>query len=178
MSFERSGSRILPQVAWWLNLQENLHDRIISEHVPFQMGLQVSRHLHSQTSPQGAVWESEKTLGCHLPRTGTAERMPHHRRTLDARSRSHVHLDPAEICGGIGDRLHQGQIGHRDCSTVSGAGAQLHGRALLGAWVLCLNCWVRRREKCAPTSASKRVGTTRGTFSCPGSALAVKEQRN
>ena len=66
MSFERSGSRIFPQVAWWLNLQENLEDRIISEHVPFQMGLQVLCRFHSQATTEGGVWESEKAFRRHL----------------------------------------------------------------------------------------------------------------
>ena len=78
------------------------HDGPIREFKSHQVGLQISRRFHSEIPPEGAVWRTEATSRYDIPAVGRAERKPRRRRAFDARPRSHVVGDTAEICGQSG----------------------------------------------------------------------------
>ena len=100
---------------------------------------------------------ASQASGRGIPQARGAERSKDRGRASDVRPRSHDDLDPAEIRGVTGSRLHQGQ--ERD---PLGAGlrrkeAQLRGPALLGARLLrqhtvgrdeeAIRAYIRNQEK-------------------------------
>ena len=85
------------------------HDGPIREFKSHQVGLQISRRFHSKIPPEDAVWGLEATSRSGIQATGRTEGKPRRRRAFDARPRSHVAVDTAEICGQSGGRVHQRQ---------------------------------------------------------------------
>ncbi len=65
-------------------------------------------------------------------------------RPPDAGSRSYDDIDPAEICGFAGDRVHQGQECYPPGTCLRRAEAQLHRAAFLGQGLLRLDRRSRR----------------------------------
>src|SRR6266571_3451780 len=62
------------------------------------------------------------------------------RRAFDVRSCAYDDIDPTEICGVAGDRVHQGQERDPSGQGLRGAQAQFRGSAFLGEGILRLNC--------------------------------------
>src|SRR6266511_3580952 len=71
--------------------------------------VQVPRGLRAEVPPQGAVRGAEEAPGVGLPGPRQAEGVQDRGRAPDERSRAYVDLDPAEVRGGAGDRIPQGQ---------------------------------------------------------------------
>ena len=77
---------------------------------------------------EGAVWANQAALGHCIPRACPAQGMQDRRRTSDARPRAYADIDPAEIFGGVGDRVSEGEKLDLDCAEC---GTQILGEGLL-----------------------------------------------
>ena len=76
------------------------------------MGLQISCGVHSQVPQEDALWRTEAASRGGVSSTGDAEGKKSRGGPLDAGSCSHDDIDPAEIRGFAGDRVHQGEERH------------------------------------------------------------------
>ena len=90
------------------------------------------------------VRRSEATPRSGIPATGRAEGKPRRRRAFDARPRSHVVGDTAEICGQSGGWLHQRQERDPSCASLRRTKARVRRTKLLGARVFRLDHRSRR----------------------------------
>jgi len=97
-----------------LHRREKLDGWNLSKLVAFEVELQIPRSLCAQTAAEDAVWEHQDEAGTDLSRVGSAEGMSDRRRTLVFGSRAYVHRDTTEACGGLGDRIPQGEERYRD----------------------------------------------------------------
>src|SRR5947209_19442195 len=73
------------------------------------MGVQISRGVHSQVPQEDVVRGVATASGRSVPKVGRAEGEQNRGGPSLSRSRAHVDLDPAKICGVAGDRIHQGK---------------------------------------------------------------------
>jgi hypothetical protein len=58
---------------------------------------------------EDTVWRAAPAVGRGLQDPGEAEGVPGDRGSPDAGPRTHVDLDPAEVLGGAGHRVHEGK---------------------------------------------------------------------
>src|SRR6266436_5221058 len=77
--------------------------------MPQQVGVQISRCVHSQVPEKDPVRGAETASRRCLPQAGAAEGKPSRRRPSHAGSRSHDDLDSTKICGLASGRIYQGQ---------------------------------------------------------------------
>ena len=119
--------------------------------------MQIPCSVHPQMSAQEALWAVASASGRGVSAIGPPEREPNYRRAFGGKSRTHVDLDTAEVCGGPSDRFCQGQECHWHCSDGRGATTELHRGALLGSRVLCINRRPRRKDDPGihPTAGSR-----------------------
>src|SRR5258706_7971494 len=99
------------------------------------MGVQVPRRLHPEVSAKGVVWSAASRSRNGLPKAYGATGERSSGRALDARSRPHAAVDTAEVFGGAGGRVHQGEERDSHREDVHEREAQLRRAALLGAWI-------------------------------------------
>src|SRR5215471_19113050 len=77
--------------------------------IPFQMGLQVSRGICTQTTTEGDLRADTSSTGTNFPWSGATERMADYRRSPNARPCPHVHRDSAQASSRIRDRFLKGK---------------------------------------------------------------------
>src|SRR6516162_8143814 len=75
---------------------------------------------------------SANTMSCSRPAQGMQDR----RRTSDARPRAYADIDPAEIFGGGGDRVSEGEKLDLDCAECGTQAAQFSWSQILGEGLL------------------------------------------
>jgi len=103
------------------------------------MGMQVSCCVYPEVPSEGAVRGVATGTWKSISRTGETERMRNRRGSFDARSRTHVDIDSAEVCGFAGDGLYQGQKRDPYSPSVWWTKTELCGPAFLGERVLGVN---------------------------------------
>src|ERR1700688_4127131 len=86
--------------------------RRLSEPGPFQMGLQVSRSVRAQTTPESDLRPRPEPIGRDLPRAGEAEGVSDSGGTPDASPCTHMYRDSAQTPGGLGDWFSEGEERH------------------------------------------------------------------
>src|SRR5207244_138143 len=96
------------------------------------MGVQVPRCVHPEVPTEGAVRPTPTGARADLPIAYEATGERSSGRALDARSRPHAAVDTAEVFGGAGGRVHQGEERDSHRAVVHEREAQLRGAALLG----------------------------------------------
>jgi hypothetical protein len=111
-----------------------------------QMGVQISRGVHSQVSQEDVVRGAATASGRSVPKVGRAEGEQNRGGPSPSRSRSHVDLDPAKICGVAGDRIHQGKERNPLGSCIRRKETKLRRPALLGERVLRIHSWAGHRS--------------------------------
>ena len=103
------------------------------------MGMQISCGVYHEMPEEDPVWANSAGVGASLSGTGTTEGMRNHRGAPHGRSRAHADLDSAEILGGAGDGVYQGQERDPHRTGICWPTAEFCGPAVLGAWVLGLD---------------------------------------
>src|SRR5262245_55524056 len=91
-----------------------------------------------------ALWRTSKAPRVGVQTTCGREGVPNRGRTLDARPRAHVDLDSAEVLGGSGHWVHQGEERHSRGANLLGATAQLRRSTPEGSRVLRVHGGTRR----------------------------------
>src|SRR6516225_11060748 len=82
------------------------------------MGVQVPCRVHAEVPQEGTVWANQAALGYCIPRACSPQGMQDRRRTFDAGPRAYADIDPAEIFGGRGDRVSEGEkLDRAECGT-------------------------------------------------------------
>src|SRR5580704_294196 len=112
--------------------ERKLHDGRIWKPKPQQVGVQISRCVHSQVPEKDPVRGAETASRRGLPQACTAKGKPSRRRPSHAGSRSHDDLDSTKIRGLAGGRIYQGQECDPFGPCLWGEEAQLCRAALLG----------------------------------------------
>lgn len=87
---------------------------------------------YPETSQEGNLRLDSQRIGWDFPRFSWAEAVPHYRGASHARSCAYVHHDTAQVRGGIGGRIHEGQEYHSNRSPMGREGEKLQWRAFLG----------------------------------------------
>src|SRR5262249_37298632 len=118
--------------------KETVHERL-PKPKPYQMGMQISCGVHPQISAQGVVWAAPAVPGPGVPGASPSQREPDRGGTSAARSCPYVAQHSAQVCGGTGGGVCEGEECDSHCTHVWGARAQLCGRAVLGAGVFCVD---------------------------------------
>ena len=83
------------------------------------------------------------------------------RRRTYARPRAYADIDPAEIFGGVGDRVSEGEKLDLDCAECGTQAAEFSGSQILGEGVLRLN---RRAERGDDPRLHQESGDCRSTI--------------
>ena len=78
--------------------EKEFRDGRLQEPKPQQVGVQISRGLHSQVPQEDAVWGIEAASRRGVPQIGHAEGVQGRRGAFDAGSCSHDDFDPTQIC--------------------------------------------------------------------------------
>jgi len=125
---------------------------------PHNVGLQIPRRLHPEVSNKDAVPGASPAPRRGVPQAGRAEGVEDRGRALDARSRAHVDLDPTEVCGVAGGRVHQGQERDPSRPCLRGEEAQTSSGSISGPEGTSSTPWGEMRRRYGPTSATRRRG--------------------
>src|SRR5947209_5479562 len=96
-------------------MRRMLNVRVLSEPIPFQMGLQVPCGIRAQGPTESDLRADPSAMGTNLPCPGAAEGMPDSRRASNAGPCAYVHRHSAQTPGGVGNRVSQREECHRDC---------------------------------------------------------------
>src|SRR5207253_1452437 len=96
-------------------MRRMLNVRVLSEPIPFQMGLQVPCGFRAQRPPKNDLWADPSAIRADLPCLGAAERMPDSRRASDAGPCAYVYRHSTQTPGGVGHRVSQREECDRDC---------------------------------------------------------------
>src|ERR1044071_4096823 len=78
--------------------EETVHERL-PKPKPYEVGMQISRRLYSEVSPQGGVWTTAPPPGRGVPRVSAPEREPDRRGASAGRSGAYVAQYSAQVCG-------------------------------------------------------------------------------
>ena len=108
--------------------------------------MQISHRVHSEVPEEDIVWADPAGVGGGLSRPGPAKGKRDPRGAPDDRSCAYVDLDPAEVFGGAGDGVHEGQDGDPHRSGVGGEKKELCGAAVLGEGLLGVDGGPGRRR--------------------------------
>jgi len=119
--------------------------------------MQISHRVHTEMPEESAVWADPEGVGGGLSRPGPAEGKRDPRGAPADRSCAYVDLDPAEVFGGAGDGVHEGQDGDSHSSGLGGEKKELCGAAVLGEGLLGVDGGPRRRSG-APIHPRAREG--------------------
>src|SRR6266404_2667922 len=119
--------------------------------------MQISRCIHTEISQEGVVWAGAAGTGDGVEGTGEAKGKRGHRRALDGGSCASVGIDTAEVFGGAGDGVCEGQKRHSRRSGVCWPKEKFCGPALLGEGILGIDGGEERSG-----SASLHSGTREG----------------
>ncbi len=106
--------------------------------------MSVSRGVHPEVPEESDLWGVAPVFGRGAAALGPAPGKRRGRRASDAGPRPHDDLDSAEVLGGAGDRVHQGEERDPHRAGVCGAVAQLRRATLLGAGLLRVDGGSRR----------------------------------
>ena len=119
--------------------RKEIHNERVPEPESYEMGLQISRGIHTEAEKETNIWSTTSALGRNVPRAGVAQGIEDSGRAHDGRPRTHVHQHSTEVrgieCSGIFERKECDP----DCTEVLRATEKLHGRALLGKRVFRFN---------------------------------------
>src|SRR5215467_4021484 len=86
-----------------------LNVRVLSEPIPFQMGLQVSCGIRAQGPKASDLRTDATAIGTDFPCTGATKGMPDSGRTSDAGPCTYVHCHSAQTPGGFGHWISEGK---------------------------------------------------------------------
>src|SRR5215475_1255292 len=122
------------------------------------MGVQISRGVHSQVPQEDVVRGVATSSGRSVPKVGRAEGEQNRGGPSLSRSRAHVDLDPAKICGVAGDRIHQGKERDPLGSCIRREETKLRRPALLGERVLRIHGGAGHRSDTGLHQEARRGG--------------------
>src|SRR5258708_9668358 len=105
------------------------------------MGVQIPRRVHSRMPSEDVVCAVASPSWGGVSQTGAAEGKHDRGRSFDARSCAHDDIDPPEIRGVTGDRLHQGKERDPPRTGVWGDPAEFRRAELLGTRIFCFDGW-------------------------------------
>src|SRR5215475_14677267 len=108
-----------------------LNVRVLSEPIPFQMGLQVSCGVRAQGPKASDLWDAA-AIGTDFPCTGATKGMPDSGRTSDAGPCAYVYRHSAQTPGGFRHWISEREECDRD-SPTAGQGTEFLGGAFLGS---------------------------------------------
>jgi IS5 family transposase len=119
--------------------RKEIHNERVPEPESYEMGLQISRGIHTEAAEEARLRSAAPTSGRDVSRIGRAQGSEDCRRAPDGRPRAHLHQHSAEVrcveCG----RVPQGEKRDPDSTEVRSTAEELHRRALLGQRVLRLH---------------------------------------
>src|ERR1700679_238537 len=100
------------------------------------MGMQISCGVYYERPEENLVWSNPAGVGASFSGTGGAEGVRDNRRASDGRSCAYAALDSAEVFGGAGTGVPEGENGDPHSAGVCRAQRELRGAAVLGARLL------------------------------------------
>ena len=106
--------------------------RPLSESIAYQMGLQISCGVCTETKKESIIWEYQKSIRPHIPCACKTEGVWDHRRSCNARPRPYVNLHTSKVCRILNHRISEGQERHYYCKAILGQAEKLYGRTFLG----------------------------------------------
>ena len=135
--FDSSGIGMgkLPHVSRYASRKGSPHDEL-SQSKSLEVGMSVSRGVHPEVSEEGDLRVAAPASGTGAAGVGPAAGKRRGGRASVGRSRTYDGVDSAEVLGGAGDRVHQGQERDLHRSGVCRAVAQFCRAALLGSRLL------------------------------------------
>ncbi len=98
--------------------------------------MQISHRVYSQVQEEGAVWAGATGVGAGAEGIGPAKGERDNRGALDGRSCAHAGVDTAEVLGGAGAGIREGQECYSHSTGVCWAEEEFCGPAFLGTRVL------------------------------------------
>src|SRR5215472_10034348 len=113
-------------------MRRMLNVRVLSEPIPFQVGLQVSCGVRAQGPKASDLWADAAAIGTDFPCTGATKGMPDSGRISDAGPCTYVYRHSAQTPGGFGHRISEREECDRDRPTA-GQGTEFLGGAFLGS---------------------------------------------
>lgn len=130
----------IPIVSRQAHEREN-HDGRFQKPKSYEVGMQISRGVHTEVPQEDAVRGAEKISWRGISPTGGTEGESDRGRSSGVRSRAYDDRDTAEAFGIAGSRVYQGQECDPLGAGVRGEEAQFCGAALLGKRVLRFDGW-------------------------------------
>src|SRR4029077_6505306 len=115
-----------------------LNVRVLSEPIPFEMGLQVPCGVRAQGPTESHLWADTSAIGTDFSCTGAAEGMPDSRRAPHAGPCAYVHRYSTQTPGGFRHRVSQREECDRDCPAAR-QGKELLGRGFLVSALCCMH---------------------------------------
>src|SRR5437868_6150446 len=99
-------------------MRRMLNVRVLSEPIPFQMGLQVPCGVRAQGPTESDLWSDPSAIGTDFPCLGAAKGMSDSRRASDAGPCAYVHRHSAQTPGGFRYRVSEREECDRDSPTA------------------------------------------------------------
>src|SRR5262245_59788651 len=99
---------------------------------PYEVGVQISRRVHPEETPEDVIRSCAQTSGGGVPPARRAEGEPDRGRTLVAGSCAHVDRHSTQACGVASDWVHQREKRNSSRAGVWRAAPQFCWAALLG----------------------------------------------
>ncbi len=106
--------------------RKEIHDERVSESESHEMGLQVSRGVHTEEAQEANVRNAASALGRVVSRIGLTQGIEDCRRSSDGRSRSYMHQHSSEVRGVERGRVPEGEERDSDCAQVWRATEELY----------------------------------------------------
>src|SRR4051812_26741721 len=122
--------------------------------------MQISRGVYSAVPPQGRLWAGAQLFGGGGSGIGPPEREPHRRRASAARSCAHAAGDSAQVGGGAGGELWEGEE-RRPLLACRGGGSGIFWGSTSGRGDTWCRRW-RETKKWGGATARRRRPRTDG----------------